>query len=171
MGSNSLRVLLLSLAACCTATACQNADHFFDRLGSPSEGPTPGRKLVALPDDVWKLESCDSRHLPYIRLDRSDIQPKTARRGDEIIYTLSYTACVPQQPGYILGEILTRIYFNDRLKSRRSDPQYPVETGKWVVNTKVAIPSNAEPGLYAFEAIVTAAGETIRDRISFSVEK
>ena len=126
---------------------------------------------MALPEDVWNKEKCESRPLPHIRVDRSDIQPKTAKRGDEIVYTLVYSACVPPQPGYVLGEILTHIYFNGRLKSRRSDTEYPVETGKWMVNTAVAVPANAEPGMYDVEAVVSAGGATIRDKISFTVEE
>lgn len=171
MGSSPLTTISVSVAVCLAVAACQDINYLFDRLGSSAEGLTPGRKLVALPDEVWKQEKCEARPLPYIRLDRSDIQPKTAQRGDEIVYTLVYSACVPQQPGYVLGEILTHIYFKDRLKSRRSDTEYPVETGKWVVNTEVAIPVNAEPGMYDVEAVVSAGGATIRDRISFNVEK
>lgn len=171
MGSSPLTIVSASVALRCLVTACQDVNYVFDRLGSSSDGLTPGRKLVALPDEVWKLENCAARTLPYIRLDRSDVKPKTVKRGDQIVYTLSYTACVPQQPGYILGEILTHIYFHDRLKSRRSDTEYPVETGRWVVNTEVVIPANAEPGLYEVEAIVSAGGKTIRDRVSFNVEK
>lgn len=160
----------LLIAASLATAACQNMNYMFDQLGSSSSGLTPGRKLVALPDDVWKREDCDARPLPYIRLDRSDIVPKIAKRGDQVVYTLAYTACVPQQPGYLLGEIMTRIYFDGRLKSQRLDKQYPVETGKWVVNTKVAVPANAEFGSYDVEAIVSAGVETIRDKIRFTVE-
>ena len=171
MGPGPLATISLFVALSLAAAACQEVNHLFDPLGSSPGGLTPGRKLVALPDDIWEREDCGIRPLPFIRLDRSDVKPKVAKRGDQVIYTLAYTACVPQQPGYILGEIQTHIYLNGRLKSRRSDTEYPVETGKWVVNTKVAVPANAEPGMYDVEAIVSAGGETIRDRIRFTVEK
>lgn len=171
MGSGPLTSLSLSVALSLAVVACQDVTSLFGRPGFSPGGLTPGRKLVALPDDVWKREGCEVRPLPYLRLDRSNIQPKIAKRGDQVIYTLAYIACVPQQPGYILGEIQTHIYLDGRLKSRRSDKQYPVETGKWVVNTEVAVPADAKGGMYDIEAIVSADGATIRDKIRFTVEE
>jgi hypothetical protein len=170
MGSNTLGGASLGLALCCVTTACQPVAHFFDQL-DVSGDLTPGRKLVALPDDVWEAENCHVRPLPYIRLYGSDVRPVTAKRGQDIIYTLKYTACVPQQPGYILGEIVTRVYFKDRLQSVRADRNYPVETGRWVVNTRIEVPPIAEPGKYDVVAKVSADGESITDKVIFKVEE
>lgn len=126
---------------------------------------------MSLPDEVWESESCASRPLPYLRLNRSDVMPNTAKPGEEIVYTFSYTACVPERPGYVLGELVTFIYLGERLISKRSDHQYPIDTGEWVVNTKVAIPKNAELGAYDVEATLSADGKTIMDSISFAVEE
>ena len=73
------------------------------------------------------------------------------------------------QPGYMLGKIQSRINFQDRLQSERSDTDYPVETGKWVVNTKIDVPAHAEPGRYALMAVVSAGGASIKDEMSFEV--
>ena len=170
MGSNQVMRLGLA-AAVCGLAACQPMGQLMTQLEFASTGSSPGRKLVVLPDAIWKRENCDVRPLPYIRLERSDVQPRRAKPGDEVIYKLAYVACVPPQPGYLLGEIHTRIHFQGRLQSQRSDTNYPVETGKWVVNTKIDVPAHAKPGRYALMAVVSAAGASIKDEIGFEVSE
>lgn len=169
MGANEVRRLGAAVAVCGLAAACQPVGQLMDDLEFAGAGQAPGRKLVVLPDTVWKRESCEARPLPYLRLERSDVQPEQARAGEEVIYRLAYVACVPPQPGYLLGRIQTRIHFEDRLLSERVDPNYPVETGKWVVNTKIDVPAQAQPGRYTVSAVVSAAGTSLKDQLGFEV--
>ena len=168
MGANQVTRLGLA-AAVCSLAACQPVGQFITQLEFAGAGSAPGRKLVVLPDTVWKQESCEARPLPYLRLERSDVQPKQARAGDEVLYGLTYVACVPPQPGYLLGKIQTRIHFQGRLLSERSDPNYPVETGEWVVNTKIDVPAQAQLGHYTVTATVSAAGTSLNDELGFEV--
>jgi hypothetical protein len=168
MGANQVKRIGLA-AAVCGLAACQPVGQLMDELEFAGAGSAPGRKLVVLPDTVWKRENCEARPLPYLRLERSDLQPRQARAGEEVVYRLAYVACVPPQPGYILGKIQTRIVFGDRLLSERADPSYPVETGKWVVNTKIDVPPQAEPGRYTVTALISAAHASLRDEIGFEV--
>jgi hypothetical protein len=168
MGTNQVKRIGLA-AAVYGLAACQPMGQLMDELEFAGAGSTPGRKLVVLPDTVWTRESCEARPLPYLRLERSTVQPKQARPGDEVIYRLAYVACVPPQPGYLLGKIQTRIAFGERLLSERSDANYPVETGKWVVNTKIEVPARAEPGRYFVTALISAAHASLRDEIGFEV--
>jgi hypothetical protein len=169
MGANQVTRPALALALSALAAACQPMGQLMDELEFAGAGSAPGRKLVVLPDTVWKRESCEARPLPYLRLERSDVRPKQARAGEEVIYRLAYVACVPPQPGYLLGKIQTRIAFEDRLLSERADANYPVETGKWVVNTKIEVPAEAQPGRYVLSATVSAAGGSLKDEIGFEV--
>ena len=169
MGANQVMRFGFAVALSALAAACQPMGQLMDQLEFASTGSAPGRKLVVLPDTVWKRETCEARPLPYLRLERSGVQPRRARPGDEVIYRLSYVACVPPQPGYLLGAIQTRIHFDGRLQSERADANYPVETGKWVVNTKIDVPARAEPGRYTVTATVSAAGASLKDEIGFEV--
>ena len=54
--------------------------------------------------------------------------------------------------------------------STRSDDTFPVETGKWIIDTDIAVPKDAEPGVYSLEATLAAKGMTIQDRLSFTVQ-
>ena len=91
-------------------------------------------------------------------------------RGGSILYRFPYTACVPAQPGYILGRFRTAISIGEKTVSSRSDDTFPVETGKWIVDTDIAVPKDAEPGVYSLEATLAAKGATIQDRLNFTVQ-
>jgi hypothetical protein len=169
MGANQVTRPALALALSALAAGCQPMGQLMNELEFAGAGQAPGRKLVVLPDTVWKRESCEARPLPYLRLERSAVRPKQARAGEEVIYRLAYVACVPPQPGYLLGKIQTRIHFEDRLLSERADANYPVETGKWVVNTRIDVPAQARPGRYTVTATVSAAGASLKDEIGFEV--
>ncbi len=64
--------------------------------------------MVMDPDRVWAREGCASRRLPFLRLDLSEVTPAMVKPGGLLNYRFPYTACVPAQPGYILGRLRTR---------------------------------------------------------------
>jgi hypothetical protein len=53
--------------------------------------------------------------------------------------------------------------------SEPADANYPVETGKWVVNTRIDVPAQARPGRYTVTAVISAAHASLRDEIGFEV--
>ena len=122
------------------------------------------------PDRVWALEGCESQPLPFLRLDQSEAIPPTVKPGGLLNYRFPYTACVPAQPGYILGRLQTTLSFKGKNLSTRTDDGFPVETGRWIVDTNIAIPKDATLGVYVLEATLAAIGTTIKDRVSFGVE-
>lgn len=170
MDPKALRLIALAVTSCLSLGACEQINRFFEQPeASNGEALAPGRKLVMAPDKVWELEKCETLPLPYIRLDETEITPKTVKPGASVVYKLSYTACVPQLPGYILGQLKTTVRSDTRIQNSRTDEGYPVETGKWIVNTKISIPDNASPGFYFVQATISANDETVRDIIGFVV--
>ena len=164
MDTNALRLSLISATCLLLAACCGVPD------APTTEVLIPGRKLVMTPDVVWHDENCASRPLPYLRLERSEVTPATVKRGNSIIYRFPYTACVPAQPGYILGRLRTAVVFAGKELSSRVDKTYPIDTGKWIVDTDIAVPERANPGLYGIEATLVAKGAMIQDRVNFIVE-
>jgi hypothetical protein len=122
------------------------------------------------PDRVWAMEGCDSRALPFLRLDQSEVILAIVKPGALLNYRFPYTACVPAQPGYILGRLQTTLSYKGKNLSTRTDDGFPVETGRWIVDTNIAIPNDATLGIYFLEAALAAKGATIKDRVSFGVE-
>jgi hypothetical protein len=128
-------------------------------------------ELIAImhPDRVWALEGCDSRALPFLRLDQSEVIPATVKPGALLNYRFPYTACVPAQPGYILGRLQTTLSTKARTLVpvlTRVSPSRP----EGVVDTNIAISKDAKPEVYVLEAALAAKGATIKDRVSFGVE-
>ena len=121
------------------------------------------------PYRVWVLEGCESRPLPFLRLDLSEVTPATVKPGGLLNYRFPYTACVPAQPGYILGRLQTTLSLEGKNLNTRADDGFPLETGGWIVDTNIAIPKDAKPGVYFLDAALAAKGATIKDRVSFTV--
>ena len=169
MDPNAVRRSLLA-AVCSLVAACTEVADPPQLAAPPIPEPAPGRKLVMMPEAAWQTASCASRPLPFIRLDRSEVTPPTVRRGKSIIYRFGYTACVPAQPGYILGQFRTAVVLDGKELSTRIDKTYPIDTGGWIVDTDIAVPSQAEPGLYRVEATLVAKDATVQDRINFVVQ-
>jgi hypothetical protein len=173
MDTDSLIFSALVSITCLISAGCTEVHELSATPASeppPREVPQPGRKLVMDPDRVWALEGCESRPLPFLRLDLSEVIPATVKPGGLLNYRFPYTACVPAQPGYILGQLQTILSFKGKNLNTRTDDGFPVETGRWIVDTNIAIPTDAKPGLYFLEAALAAKGATIKGRVSFGVE-
>src|SRR5512144_2930986 len=145
MDTNALRLCLscaicFALAACSAAPVTPNASE-----SDGPEFPKPGRKLLMAPDRVWEIENCEARPLPYLRLERSEVMPATISPGNSIIYRFPYIACVPAQPGYILGRLRTTVSFGLKELNTRIDDKFPVETGRWIIDTEITVPNDAAP--------------------------
>jgi hypothetical protein len=171
MDTNALRLYAIS-ATCLLLAACGAVPTPpIDAETETPEIPKPGRKLLMLPDRVWESENCEARPLPYLRLERSVVAAATINPGNSIIYRFPYIACVPAQPGYILGRLRTTVSFGRKELSTRSDDTFPVETGSWIVDTEITVPEDAEPGVYSLEATLGTKGVMIQDRINFTVQR
>lgn len=172
MDTDSLIFSVLVSIACLICAGCTEVHEPPTAAVEPPqrEIPPPGRKLVMDPDRVWDLEDCESRPLPFLRLDPSEMIPATVKPGGLLNYRFSYTACVPGQPGYILGRLQTTLSFKGKNLNTRTDDGFPVETGRWIVDTNIAVPKDATAGIYFLEAALAAKGATIKDRASFEVE-
>ena len=170
MDTNALKLGSL-FVTCFIVAACSGVPDAPNQVESPPPDiPKPGKKLAMAPERAWESENCELRPLPHLRLERSELTAPTVNRGNSIIYRFAYSACVPAQPGYILGRFRTTISLAGKPLSTRSDDTFPVETGTWIVDTDIAVPKDAEPGVYSLEATLAAKGATIQDRLNFTVQ-
>ena len=170
MDSDPVKRSLILMVCFCMA-ACTGVTEIPQVAAPPMpEMPSPGRKLVTTPDAAWQSANCGSRPLPYLRVDNSEVIPQAVKRGGSIIHRFGYIACVPAQPGYILGQLRTTVVFNGKELNTRTDKTYPIDTGGWIVDTEIAVPPQAEPGVYLIEASLVAKDTTVLDRINFTVQ-
>lgn len=105
-----------------------------------------------------------------MRIDQTETVPTTVKPGSSFVYRFLYRACVPMQPGYLLGRFRTTVYRGDVEVSVRSDDTYPIETGGWLINTEISVPKEAPPGSYSIEGDLGGKGARVRDRLNFTVE-
>jgi hypothetical protein len=169
MDTNALKHACTGLV--CLLTACGGPSAPQPEVSSPKpEIPQPGRKLTLIPERAWAIENCGARPLPFMRVDRTEIVPGTVKQGAGFIYRFPYVACVPAQPGYLLGRFRTTVFFDGKEISTRADETYPIETGGWSIDTEILVPKEAPPGLYLIEGNLTGKGVMVQDRLSFTVE-
>ena len=151
MDTNALKLASL-VVPCLILAACGEVPSAPPQVESPPpEAPKAGRKLAMMPEEAWESENCESRPLPHLRLERSELTAPTVSPGSSIVYRFPFIACVPAQPGYILGQFRTTIFFAGKALSTRSDDTFPVDTGKWIIDTDIAVPKDAEPGVYSLD--------------------
>lgn len=167
-----MKLFLYIIIICLFISGCQSIFGIEENYNYlPEQDTSPGKKLAIPNSEVWVLENCKSRKLPYIRLDQSEVVPKTTKPGTSVRYRFSYTVCVPQQTSYIPGRLETKISFKGHTQNRRSDDGYTVETGKWIVDTHIAVPKDAKAGTYILDAALFMKDATLQDRVSFNVER
>jgi hypothetical protein len=152
-------------------SSCQNFSWIIENNEIlPEEDNKPGKKLLAPHNEVWLNENCKNRPMPYIRLDNSDVIPKTATPGALVRYRLYYTACISDGYYYENGNLKTNIYFQRNVQNTRSD-DYKIETGKWIIDTHINVPNDVENGIYVLDATLSIEENKIQDVVSFNVER
>ena len=80
-----------------------------DITSPPPQTLQPGRKLTLTPESAWANETCESRPLPFLRMEPTEIVPPVVKHGESFIYRFPFVACVPAQPGYLLGRFRTTV--------------------------------------------------------------
>ena len=119
-----------------------------DITSPPPQTLQPGRKLTLTPESAWA---------------------NVVKHGESFIYRFPFVACVPAQPGYLLGRFRTTVSLDGKEVSTRYDGTYPVETGGWSIDTEIVVPKDAKPSVYVMEGHLAVRDATVQDRLHFSV--
>ena len=111
----------------------------------------PGEHLTALPEQIWDEYDCDSQDRPFFLVEKNELIPNRVEAGGEFGHRLVYVMCPARPTGVVRGRLATRIRFRGSPLMVEMDPRYEIKPGRWVVDAFVALPENAEPGVYAYE--------------------
>jgi hypothetical protein len=130
----------------------------------------PGEKLETLPDAVWREYACATHSLPLFRLERNELLPERVEAGNDVNHRMVYVLCPSEPTAVIHGALQTRILFRGRPIVRETDADYEIKPGRWVVDTFIQIPPQAETGIYSVEVSFESGGVRFRDELSFAVE-
>jgi len=131
---------------------------------------SPGEELATLPTDVWSEYNCDEQKLPFFRLEQTELVPQRVVAGEDVNHHMVYALCPTEPTAVIEGTLQTRILFKGKPLVRDSDGQYDIKPGRWVVDTFIQIPPQAETGIYSVEVQFLSQTVNFREERSFAVD-
>ena len=111
----------------------------------------PGEKLATFPEIVWEEYDCDTQQRPFFIIEENELVPPLVYPGGEFNHRMIYVMCPRKSTQTVQGELQTRIRFRgDPIVSKKT-VTFEIKPGRWVVDAEVALPDQAEPGIYAYE--------------------
>jgi hypothetical protein len=132
---------------------------------------SPGEKLATVPADVWSEYKCGEQKLPLFRLEQTQLVPERVTAGDDVNHRMVYALCPTEPTEVIEGTLQTRILFKGKPVVRDADGHYEIKPGRWVVDTFIQIPPQAETGIYSVEVQFLSETVNFREERSFAVER
>jgi hypothetical protein len=145
MGHPKALALALVLALA-TATGCASVRWWVQKSMR-----SPGEDLVDFPETVWKEYDCGSQRRPFFMIERNELVPPQVRTGGEFNHRLVYVMCPVNPTEVVTGKLSTRIRFKGAPIVVDLQPDWDLKPGRWVVDASVALPADAEPGIYTYE--------------------
>jgi hypothetical protein len=81
-----------------------------------------------------------------------------------------YALCPTEPTAVIEGTLQTRILFKGKPVARDANDAYDIKPGRWVVDTFIQIPPQAETGIYSVEVQFLSQTVNFREERSFAVK-
>ena len=145
MGHSKALALALALALG-TSSGCASTRWWLEKALR-----SPGENLAALPDEVWQEYDCGAQKRPFFIIERNELVPPRVRSGGEFNHRLVYVMCPVNPTEVVTGRLSTRIRFKGAPIVVEQLPEWDLKPGRWVVDAMIALPANAEPGIYTYE--------------------
>lgn len=130
----------------------------------------PGEHLKAFPDKVWKQYECDKQPLPFFKIELLDLSPRRLKPGEQFKQRMIYALCTSASTGVVTGQLETRIMHRGRAVVHEKDAHYDLKPGRWVVDSFVRLPEEAQVGIYAFELEFNSSEVDFDKTMTFAVE-
>lgn len=156
----------LILAAILGMASCTAVDATVERVQQQVQKwtRTPGEKMDMNPDKVWVAESCGDRRLPFFRMDENEVTPSTIETGEEINHRIIYTMCPNRPYEAIQGQLRTSVYLGSQVVSVDTVDQFEIKPGKWIVDTNILVPKEAQAGVYWLDVVFNSPGLRFKER-------
>jgi hypothetical protein len=156
--------LVLTLALL-TVPGCISMRHSIDRPFRK-----PGERMWTFPDKVWSEYGCDRKELPFFEIERLELSPRRLKAGEEFEHRFAYVLCPDRLTGVVTGQFLTRIRHRGKVIVEDRKPKYDLKPGRWVIDTFVRLPQNAEVGVYAMEFAFQSSSVSFARSLDFAIE-
>ena len=163
MGHPKTLITLILLA--CSVVGCAATRWGFTKLMRD-----PGDRMQAFPDEIWEEYDCEDQKLPFFLVEHNELVPRRVRPAKDFNHRMIYSLCPTAPTAVVTGELSTRIRFRGASIVRETIPDYELKPGRWVVDTFVTLPGEAEPGIYAYEVEFVSKRVRFDERITFLVE-
>lgn len=131
---------------------------------------TPGERLKAFPEKVWKQYDCSTKKLPMFTIERLELGPKRLKAGEEFNHRIVYALCPKTPTGVVTGRLETRILHRGMPIVKTVDEVYDLKPGRWVVDAFIKLPEDAEVGIYAFEIEFRSRRVRFEKQMTFAVD-
>ncbi len=132
---------------------------------------SPGERLDAFPEAVWKEYDCDSQKRPFLVIEKNELIPARVKSGGEFGHRFVYAMCPENSTEVVAGRLSTRIRFKGQPIVGDTIESYEIKPGRWVVDAFVRIPENAAPGIYAYELAFESASLDFDKSLTFVVRQ
>jgi hypothetical protein len=132
---------------------------------------SPGENLVDLPEAVWQEFDCGSQKRPFFMIERNELVPPRVRSGGEFNHRLVYVMCPVNPTEVVTGKLATRIRFKGEPIVVETLPDWDLKPGRWVVDASVALPEDAEAGVYSYELQFESARVAFDKSLTFVVRE
>jgi len=133
--------IAVALCAGCASARWSVIKHFRD----------PGESLVAFPEAVWEEYDCENQQRPFFIVEKNELMPDRVAPGGDFGHRFVYVMCPNLPTEVVQGDLVTRIRFKGSPIVQRKDELYEIKPGRWVVDSIVHLPEQAEAGIYAYE--------------------
>ena len=130
----------------------------------------PGERIVAMPEEIWEEYGCAERQLPYVRVEQVELLPRRLEAGAIFNHRIVYSLCPPEPTAVVAGTLDTVILHRGQAIVRDEDPEFELKPGRWVIDSFVSIPEQADAGVYAVELAFRSDSVRFEERRSFAIE-
>jgi len=138
-------------------------DYTFGFWGNTREQSTRGREDLIAREGYCPTGGC------VLRLDRVQVRPDRAKRGDTLQLSTTYTILTPEQVA--LPVSITRdIYYQGKSLGRTKSVDMRRQNGTWTQEINFTLPGNAAPGNYTLVTSINTAYGSAQDSTEFQVD-
>jgi hypothetical protein len=129
----------------------------------------PGERLETFPELVWQEYDCASQKRPFFVIEKNELVPPRVKAGGEFNHRMVYVMCPREPTAVVSGRLRTLIRFRGEPLVREIREAYEIKPGRWVVDAEVALPEDAEPGIYAYEVVFESPRVAFEKQLTFVV--
>ena len=129
----------------------------------------PGEHNKTMPEEVAQEYHCDKRGLPFFEIEKSQLLPARVKPGKQLSHRIVYVMCPRRPTEVVAGTLDTIILFKGKIIFEEVVEQ-EIKPGRWVVDTFIPLPAEAEPGVYALQLEFRSKHGNLDQRSDFIVK-